>query len=322
MGPSQVTARQVAAPLAIRLDWPLTLGMLKAMDQPLESKAVREESAKPTKRSRRRWFQFSLRGVLVLTLIAIVLNWYVNRAVPQRRAKEAIRKAQGSILYSSATPGGVRSWLRNHLHDDYFDPIFEVKFHYALDAGLVDLHRFTSLKRLDIGHSRVTDAGMVHLSGLTSLETLGLNRTQVSDAGLVHLAPLTSLEKITLSSSAITNNGLVHLRGLTSLRWLSLQETLVTDAGLVHLQGLTRLKFLFLDQTQVTDAGLAHLKRIPSLGWLGLSDTQVTDAGLVHLRGLTSLRWLDLRHTQVTDAGVARLALRLPKCNIAGPNSQ
>ena len=51
---------------------------------------------------RRRWFQFSLRGLLVLlTVFAIGLGWKVERARKQYRAIEAIEKVGGAVLYGS-----------------------------------------------------------------------------------------------------------------------------------------------------------------------------------------------------------------------------
>ena len=232
-----------------------------------------------TDRRQRRWYQYSLRTLLLFVLlVSIGMSWLgvkLHRAREQKEAVEAIRKAGGEVSYdyqsdyASAEPR-VPKWARALLGDGFF---FDV-----LQAGA--------------SGTKFGDDEAVYLRRLTNLEWLSLRATRITDAGLEHLEGLARLEELYLSRTNITDAGLEHLKRLTNLTWLNLSDTQVTDAGLEHLKGLT------------------------SLQWLDLSDTQVSDAGLEHLQGLSNLEDLDLSNTQVTDAGVKGLQRALPNCDI------
>lgn len=238
----------------------------------------------PAAQPKRRWFQFSVRGLLIGTAVVAVglaiLDWrWIEPAQRRRAAVKMVERLGGKVKYADV-PWHHRvheSWatqkLRNWLPREYFD-----------DVQVVSL---TS--------TRVTDAELFHLKGLVALKYLELNRTPVTDAGLV------------------------HIREVTSLEWLYLKDTKVTDVGLVHLRELRKLKRLDLDGLQVTDAGLVHLSGLTALTGLSLVRTQVTDIGLVHLKELTLLRWLYLDDSPVSQKGVANLNAALPRCTIVKP---
>lgn len=224
----------------------------------------------------RRWFRFSLRSLFLLTIVAGLLLWTVNKAREQGIAVAALKGMGCTFSYGNPDPGGAPYPLT----------------HLERLRKLLGEDEPRSVTKVIGFKSQITDAGLVRLQGMTQLQWLELQYTQVTDAGLVHLERLTRLSCLNLYGTHITDDGLVHLRGLAQLQSLGLGGTQVTDAGLAHLRGLTRLVILYLH------------------------NTQVTDAGLVHLGGLTQLRQLKLVGTDVTDAGVQRLQKVLPKCNI------
>ena len=192
---------------------------------------------------KRRWFQFSLRTVLVvMTLFCIGPGGYVayeqNKARREMAAVEVIEKLGGSVSYDPITP--VRSaTMRQILGDESFGDVSEVW----------------------LGDTQVTDAGLVHLADLTNLDTVVLYNTKVTNAGLVHLDGLQRLAFLALNNTQVTDAGLVHVAELKNLSFLALEDTQVTDAGLVHLTNLTKLETLWLNDTQVTDAGIAELQK-------------------------------------------------------------
>ena len=117
---------------------------------------------------KRRWFQLSLRSLMVLMLLAgIGMTWLValkNRAERQKIAVEIILKDGGAVVYdyqdqtlsrgatshsANATPPGP-VWLRGLLGDDFFVNV--------------------------VGARIVTDAGLAHLTELSTLERLRLQR--------------------------------------------------------------------------------------------------------------------------------------------------
>ena len=223
----------------------------------------------PPKR-KRRWFQFSLRTVMVFTLICAVPCAWLGRRIEQKRrerqALEVILKLGGRVTYdyelADVSPTGP-DWLRKLLGEDFFNEIVEGDFRGAgsTDFGLENFKAMTHLYALHLGTSSASDAGLEHLKGLTQLQVLFLDETKVSDAGLEYLQGLTELHFLRLGETNITDAGLVNLEGLKQLQELFLNNTRVSDAGLTSLMKLTRLQILDLTGTNVTDAGVQDLQR-------------------------------------------------------------
>jgi hypothetical protein len=199
-----------------------------------------------------RWYQFSLRTLLVfVTLSAIPCSWVGMRmrqaerqAERQRAAVEGITNAgteegggvvwydcdddsQG-IVITGKTPGPA--WLRRILGDDFF--------------------------RHPIGAIVTTDEGLVYAKRLPELQKLqAYGYKWEGDEGHMVLAIKTK----------VTNTGLQHLVELTQLRFLSLDYAKITDAGLGHLKRMTRLQGLSLIGTDVTEPGVRELQQaLPS----------------------------------------------------------
>ena len=214
---------------------------------------------------KRRWYQFSLRSLLVFVLAAGLglglLGRRIRQVQEQRKPVIELQKLGATVEYQE-TEGGLSNALLRNLVGDEALPVVEIYFL----------------------RTEVTDAGLVHLKGMRSLEVVDLRCTQVSDAGLVHLKGMRSLEVVDLRSTQVSDAGLVHLKGLTSLEVLYVNNTKITDAGLEHLKGLSSLEGLSLLGTQVTDAGLEHLKGLSSLEWMNLCNTQVTEGGVQELQ--------------------------------------
>jgi hypothetical protein len=167
----------------------------------------------------RRWYQFSLKTLLVLlTLLCLGPGGFVayeqNRAWRQKGAVAAIEELGGAVGYCRAVP--VRSaMLRRILGDDTFAVVESVDFWNP---------------------SRVTDADLKHLASLSRLKTLHLDNSQVTDGGLKQLAGLKDLSVLYLDNSQVTDGGLAHLTGLKTLRILYVRRTKVTDTGVAELR--------------------------------------------------------------------------------------
>ena len=261
---------------------------------------------------RHRWYQFSLRTLLVFVAVGgIGLGWLgvrLQRARKQKEAVEAILMLGGSVSYDcefdedgnlvDRVDSTVPAWLLRMLGPDFFYEVTHV-FCWSEFGG--------------------DDA--THFQGLGSLELLWLENSDITDAGLKNLRGLTKLRELNLRCTRVTDEGLEHLAGLTNLEALYLDATQVTDAGLRHLESMKKLRSLGLSETQVTDAGLRDLQGLTTLELLYLDGTQVTDAGLEYLSGSANLRELILKSyhvsgTQVTDEGVEKLRQSLPNCVI------
>ena len=207
--------------------------------------------ADPPKR-KRRWFQFSLRSLLIFTAVAAVAcSWLVSkieRKRHEREAAEAIVKLGGFAFYDcESTTQGLKfsnrprgpAWLRKLLGENFFS-----------EFELVSLDKVQG-----------AEAALGYLRGLTHVKFLTLSRINFTDADLANLDELRDLQSLDLSETKVTDIGLVNLRGFTQLNDLELSRTNVTDAGLKHLKGLTKLQTLYLNRTKVTDVGVKDLQK-------------------------------------------------------------
>ena len=198
-----------------------------------------------------RWYQYRLRSLLLLMLVATIpLGWVavkMKAAREQHAAVEAIVKLGGRVVYdyqfdpsnTTGKPPGP-AWLRGLLGDDLLATVKEVDLHKAEIVG-ADLKCLTAFPQLE---------------GLPLSDCYNLG-----DDGLKHLKPLTKLRTLILSLTGVSDAGLKHLRGLTQLQRLDLDYTKVTDAGIENLKGLTELGIIHLDGTKVSDAGERELQK-------------------------------------------------------------
>jgi hypothetical protein len=137
--------------------------------------------AEPPKR-KRRWFQFSLRTLMIGTVVVAVIAGWLGRGIEHNRRESEVAKAVtsigGTIFYDYERWGGGWSrgpkpngpgWLRAILGENCFS---EVTF-----VGLSD--------------TIVTDADLPaieqNMSHLAHLKMLDVTRTKISAAGVKHL---------------------------------------------------------------------------------------------------------------------------------------
>jgi hypothetical protein len=204
-----------------------------------------------TAKPKRRWYQFSLRTLLVvMTLASCFLGWltYERNTVRKRAVAIAtIQELGGIVKFDRAQPFRPH-WLRPLLGDNSPGEVVEVNMQAAKirDADLAHVARMTKLKQLYLYNSPITNRGMTHLAGLKELKGLRLDGTQVTDAGLVHLADLQKLEHLDLYNTQVTNDGLTHLAGLQKLRGLRVNKTRVTDQGVHKLKKSLPSVYVFL----------------------------------------------------------------------------
>ena len=136
---------------------------------------------------RRRWFQFSLRTLLiVVTLSAVPLGWVGWKLEQGRRQRAAIawvEKMGGTVAFVSVEE---TSWWREWT-DKLFGP---------------------SVREVDLRGTPVTD--LSPLAGLKNLDLLYLRNTQVSD--LSPLAELKNLKWLLLGNMSVSDEDVQELR--------------------------------------------------------------------------------------------------------------
>lgn len=257
--------------------------------------------------SRRWWFRFSLRSLLLLiTLFAVWLGVMTHRAREQARAVRVIEKRGGRVVYDyelnsqsgripDARPPGPQ-WLR----------------------WLIGRHFGTSVVEVDLaaGGLAVTDEDLAVLRSLPRVRVLNLARTGITDAGLEHLSNLNDLSYLCLVRCRIDGSGLRHVRHLP-IDGLNLNWTQLKDANLEHVGAMTRLGSLTMQDTPITGRGLVYLGGLTILFELHIHNTVVSDEGLAHLEGLSRLTTLHLTNTNVTKEGVEKLKRALPSLSVS-----
>ena len=269
--------------------------------------AAQPNRAEPPKR-KRRWYQFSLRTLLIVTaVVAIACGWLGSKIDQKRRQRDAVATLAKLGDYAQTAYDFERNdrrkgprgpaWLRSLLGENFFSEVVGAQFDLIQDAERAD-------------------AGLACIGEFRKLETLTLFGTRVSDSSAANLSRLTNLRDLVLGKTGLTDNGAACLRDMTKLERLELQTTNIDDAGLRNLTDMDDLKVLALNGTMVGDPGMEYLANLRQLKELRLQGTKVTDAGLQHLKGLTALVHLELADTNVTEAGIADLQKALPNCKI------
>ena len=269
--------------------------MLKAMKIP-----------RPT----RRWFQFSLRALLVfVTLFAFacsLLAVKIRQAKREEAAVAAIIKSGAQRIKWSGRASGP-TWLRSVLGEHFFSHVIIVDF------GIVEVLNGVTPSDLNNALKQWQDSNR---SNADAMRRLLLEGHPFTDSALEPLDAMNQLQELYLGGGVVTDAGLGHLRRMPGLKKLDLSCTEITDAGLEELAALRELDELDIAGTKVTDAGLEKLAGLDKLERLNLSLTGVTDIGLEHLRRMKRLRSVALLGTEVTVAGVKKLQQALPNCRI------
>lgn len=168
--------------------------------------------------TKKRWFSFSLKTLLiVMTALAVLLGFFVKSFRDRRAAIAAIEDLNGSISYQESGP----NWLRKFISDEkYFwnpvavrfssnDPITDVE----LQSVMKHVMNFDDLTYLNFNRSQITDVGLAQLLPLANkLESLDIRSTSVSDDGIAHLKRLPRLTLLRLEDSAISTDGIDEIR--------------------------------------------------------------------------------------------------------------
>jgi hypothetical protein len=207
--------------------------------------------------SPRRWFQFSLRTLLVIVTIGSVAGgWWINRAFQQRAA---VRR-----FYE----------LTANRHNPFWGELTTMGYRYkGKDKSKPVIPKWLHWLRDMIGEECFGE-----VTGVQLLDTPATNDD------LKYLAVLPSVERVWLSSTNVNDDGLPLLKVCPKLKFLALEGTPITDAGIAHLTAFRDLEYLSLSGTKCTDAGLVHLAKLPRLTHLLLWDTAITDAGYQKLQ--------------------------------------
>ncbi len=157
----------------------------------------------PKLKQKLRWYQFSLRTLLIfVTLVAVACSWFAVKTQQARRQKEivdAVYRLGGCVQYdyqwkvymefTIPKPPVRPFWLCKLLGRDFFCNVKFVDLSSLKDT-CVDLDMLKSLKEvkeIDLHNTRISDNELICLEGLRELEYLTVEDTKVTDAGVAKL---------------------------------------------------------------------------------------------------------------------------------------
>ncbi|MCU0878511.1 MAG: hypothetical protein MUF06_12060 [Pirellulaceae bacterium] len=200
------------------------------------------EQPRTDRKPPRRWLQFSLRAVVLFTvLVSIALGWIGNILVRVRRQRAAIARVEamgGQAVYDyhasrvKSPPGP--EFVRTLVGDDAFASVESIRFSYRkkfTGDDLAVLAEFPKLKRLDLSFADVDDEGIARIGTLRTLEFLYLRGINISDSNIVLLLNLHELRFLNIEQTDVTDRGLEHLRSLKQLNRVVVGPAISKDAA-------------------------------------------------------------------------------------------
>eukprot|EP00210_Caulerpa_lentillifera_P003761 g3593.t1 len=154
--------------------------------------------------------------------------------------------------------------------------------------------KFSRLKSLKMGFTRVNNRNFQIIAQISSLTELEVNACRISDRGLTSLSNLTNLKSINLSDTFISNGSLEHICKLSSLTRLNLGCCEISDEGLAKITSLVNLQDLDLDSRELTDESMPYLSTLTMLTKLDLFSARIKDDSLRNLMMIKDLKSLEL----------------------------
>lgn len=243
------------------------------------------------KTRRRRFLQYGLAHLLLLTLVvAVACSWVAVRRHQIQIQHESLARLREIAFVRVSPLEKLTRWQRWTQHLLGEDAYLQVGVSFGeqdlrgrnLDAleGL----RYTS--HVDVGflNDRFDKGELKHLVPVRNLKTLLLAGAGVTDSDLVWLENHTELTMLWLAGTSITDRGLHHLRNMRSLEHLVLDGAPgIHGEGLRWLAGLRRLEYIWFNATSLRDETLEYLEALPQLRAVHFTASKVTAEGV---RGL------------------------------------
>jgi formylglycine-generating enzyme required for sulfatase activity len=180
-----------------------------------DAEAKTDAETPPPLRTKLRWYQYSLKSLLVFTtivglamgLVVVPVHW----ARQQWGAIQTLRDL-GWVVTCDPTPSGP-AWARKVFGDEMFhDAVAVDSPPGASDDEMEHLGHMPELERVYISGENVTDVGVSRLAGFPKLKIVCLSGTSVGDDGARQLERLENLEQLYLTQTKVTDEGVRELQ--------------------------------------------------------------------------------------------------------------
>lgn len=234
--------------------------------------------------ARRRFFQISIRTLLILTTaVAIALAYWtrVQQSVRDQKVAAARIVALGGKTKTRETRR-VWPWVHKLVGEEFFRDVVDINLNgtLATDADLELIGKLRSMKLLSVEGAAQRHCGLEPLLPHNPKHL----PSQISSAGIRRLGPQPNLEIARLARTPITDEAMEMIALWPQLELLDLSQTNVTSVGVIRLGKLKRLNMLSLQQTGIDDGVVPALCQMHSLTQLDIQNTAISGAGLLRLR--------------------------------------
>lgn len=265
---------------------------------------------------KRRWLQYSLRTLFLLTLVvSLAASWvgvHLQRARRQEQALEVLR-ALGAHVRLRESPTRI----------DRVFGIEEVRHAYLVlenptadqlaTLSTVSCEPVESELRVILEIANPEFRSLPRIPGWCALSLRGA----IDDAWLREASRHDNVTHLLVTaydesrSSLITDEGVSYLTRLGRLEWLSIDGCVehgivdIGDEGCRHVSRIETLRHLKISATPgypgISDAGLKSISTLPNLEKLDLVGCgRVTERGLDHLKELKRLRHVRFMSNDMT----------------------
>ncbi|MGV3609002.1 MAG: leucine-rich repeat domain-containing protein [Planctomycetaceae bacterium] len=274
--------------------------------------------------SQRRWFQFSLRSLLVvMLLLPMVLGVYARyRAESQRqwRLVNELKAAGGLfdlVIADQMEPeieqGAFLQWQK-WLGIDLPTGLKSFTIFKSVEPGtpIANLGEFPQLESVALCDGTVKDEDLAILAKLPRLRFLRVDSDHITDQGIAALEGCTNLHDVVIEGNQLTGKGLAVVVKLPNLKGLHWDSELTTDGDLECLRDNLKLEELHLRGNTLHDAGLEAVSTCTNLERLTFMYGEFSGPAIRSLEQLQKLKYLKLFEVSFPRESVASLA-KLPK---------
>jgi len=274
--------------------------------------------ATPTKR-KRRWLTFSLRTLLVFTLlVGLVLGYFgsIYHRVQNQRALIEKMSALGFRVKYNYDPEFI-----DIMHPERSEPPGP-----WIGRALIGEDAYAHVDSVSCGDRAAhKPEDLRALSLFPKLRKVSIHGDWVDDGAIDHLLNIPSLEHVDLAITRITSKGYSRLARCPTLKSLRLTGPEAGDDTFAPLHEASQLERLDLQRFDLSPVSFAHIGRIKSLRELHLFNVKGIDReAFKQIAGLSKLESLAISGANIDEEGFSHLSrlreiktLRFSKCSFS-----